>query len=226
VAWMLRPNGKRIKYYLLLGTSGTFSCTPYRLENFLHYFMIMSYLISFSGRLILRRLISTFSNARPISDALLTWLKDGAGKKKQTAYEYWKTLDTQVPADDQTITRKMQHFLFLEIYGFYVKEAKRLTIKDDVRTAYLGGAVLDWGALPQNVIDVLTDLTYRGDYTGSNDARGNTRKLIVPAVYKDLSEGIFGKTSNLYKVMFRQIEWREIYGVDANRFKRRYEEIK
>jgi hypothetical protein len=214
---MLRPNGKRIKYYLLLGTSGTFSCTPYRLENFLHYFMIMSYLISFSGRLILRRLISTFSNARPISDALLTWLKDGAGKKKQTAYEYWKTLDTQVPADDQTITRKMQHFLFLEIYGFYVKEAKRLTIKDDVRTAYLGGAVLDWGALPQNVIDVLTDLTYRGDYTGSNDARGNTRKLIVPAVYKDFQEGLSGKSSDFYTIMENLALWRDDFKVDLNR---------
>jgi type VI secretion system secreted protein VgrG len=156
--------------------------------------------------------------ARPISDALLTWLKQGAGKKKQTAYEHWKTLDAQVPADDQTITRKMQYYLFQGLYADYVEKTKSLTTKADVSKIYLGeGKQIDWDALPENVKEVLTDLTYRGDYTGSEDKRGNTRKEIVPAVYKDFQEGLSGKSSDFYTIMENLALWRDDFKVDLNR---------
>jgi hypothetical protein len=105
---------------------------------------------------------------------LLTWLKASVGKKKQDALDYWKTLDAKVPEEEQKITRKMQHYLFQEIYADYVEKAKNLTTKADVSKIYLGeGKQIDWDALPENVKEVLTDLTYRGDYTGSEDKRGN-----------------------------------------------------
>ncbi|AWY01647.1 hypothetical protein A8139_18010 [Marinomonas primoryensis] len=82
--------------------------------------------------------------------------------------DYWKTLDAQVPADDQQISRKMQHYLFQEIYADYAEKTKNLTTKADVSKIYLGeGKHIDWDALPENVKEVLIDLTYRGDYTGS-----------------------------------------------------------
>jgi peptidoglycan hydrolase-like protein with peptidoglycan-binding domain len=164
--------------------------------------------------------------ARPISDALLTWLKQGAGKKKQTAYEHWKTLDAQVPADDQTITRKMQHYLFQEIYAEYVEKTKNLTTKADVSKIYFGeGKQVDWDALPENVKGVLIDLTYRGDYTGSEDKRGNTRKLIVPAVYQDQQEGLSGKKSKFYKIMKNENLWKNTFDLDINRFTSRWESL-
>ncbi|TDO99758.1 pesticin C-terminus-like muramidase [Marinomonas balearica] len=158
-------------------------------------------------------------NAEPISDKLLNWLKGGAGKKKNAAYDYWLTLDKNVPKDEQTITRKMQHYLFLEIYADYQKKAKHLTTKADVCKEYLGDEKkkVDWDALPQNVKDVLIDLTYRGDYTGSKDKRGNTRKQIVPAIYKDQQEGLSGETSNFYGVMLNKKEWTTKFKVDENR---------
>lgn len=82
---------------------------------------------------------------------------------------------------------------------------------------------LDWDALPDNVKEVLIDLTYRGDYTGSEDKRGNTRKVIVPAVYKDQQEGLSGKSSKFYKVMRNENLWKSKFNMDNNRHKKRYE---
>jgi hypothetical protein len=76
---------------------------------------------------------------------------------------------------------------------------------------------LDWDALPDNVKEVLVDLTYRGDCTGSEDKRGNTRKLIVPAVYQDLKEGLSGKSSEFYTIMENLALWRDDFKVDLNR---------
>jgi len=79
--------------------------------------------------------------------------------------------------------------------------------------------------LPQNVKDVLIDLTYRGDYTGTKDKRGNTRKVIVPAVYKDQVEGLKGETSNLNEVISNTDLWKS-FGVDLNRRKKREAALK
>ncbi|MEP7730715.1 type VI secretion system PAAR protein [Marinomonas primoryensis] len=160
-------------------------------------------------------------HANPISEALLTWLKGGAGKKKQDAFDYWKTLDAQVPKEEQHITRKIQYYLFQGIYSEYEEKTKELTTKADVCKMYLGGKKVDWDALPENVKEVLTDLTYRGDYTGSDDTRGNTRKVIVPAVYKDQQEGLKGEGSYFYEVMDNRIFWSEVFGVVNGRILRR-----
>ena len=117
-----------------------------------------------------------------------------------------------------TLTRKQQYYLFLAIYDYYEGEAKRLSTKPDVCKDYLNDNKIDWDALPQNVKDVLADLTYRGDYTGTKDARGNTRKVIVPAVYKDQKDNLKGVDSQFYKVLKNQVLWKTTFGVDGNRF--------
>jgi len=160
-------------------------------------------------------------HAKPISPALLNWLKGGAGKRKQAGYEYWKTLDAKVPKAEQEITRKMQHHIFNVVYATYVDDAKRLTTKADVCKKYLNGNKIDWNALPQNVKEVLIDLTYRGDYTGTEDARGNTRKVIVPAVYRDQIESLTSVDSKFYNVITNEKLWTSLFEVDGNRFDNR-----
>ncbi|AEF55507.1 hypothetical protein Mar181_2474 [Marinomonas posidonica IVIA-Po-181] len=157
-------------------------------------------------------------SCKPISPKLLDWLKKGAGKTKQAAYDYWLTLDAKVPKEEQEITRKMQHYLFLESYAFYENDAKRLTTKLDVRNAYIDGAELNWDELSEKVREVITDLRYVGHYTGSGDKRGNTRKKIVPAIYKDLKESLSGDSSNLYEIMTNKVMWLTKFNVDENRF--------
>ncbi|MCJ8349915.1 pesticin C-terminus-like muramidase [Moritella sp.] len=134
-------------------------------------------------------------NCNQISDKLLTWLKGGAGKTKQPAYTYWQTLDKCVPKAEQEMTRKMQHYAFLEIYDVYVKDCKRLTLKQDVCDVYLNGNSIDWDALSTKVKEVLVDLHFVGRYYAK------TKRLIIPALYKDQLEGKVGEDSAFYKVM-------------------------
>lgn len=68
-------------------------------------------------------------------------------------------------------------------------------------------------------------MTYRGDYTGSEDKRGNTRKVIVPAVYKDQQDNLSGDESDFYQVMTDKEFWRVDFKVDPNRVKKRYKEL-
>ncbi|WP_299494363.1 hypothetical protein [uncultured Shewanella sp.] len=159
-------------------------------------------------------------HAKPISPALLTWLKGAANKRRQVGYEYWKTLDANVPKAEQEITRKMQHHLFNVVYANYMTDTKRITIKQSVCDAYLNGKKIDWDALPQNVREILIDLTYRGDYTGIDDPRGNTRKVVLPAVYQDQISGNTGSDSKFVAAL-EQSFWKESFKVDNNRFDRR-----
>ena len=134
-------------------------------------------------------------------------------------------IDAKVPKAEQEITRKMQHQLFNVIYATYIDDAKRLTTKEDVCEAYLKGEKINWDALPQNVKEVLIDLTYRGDYTGTEDKRGNTRKVIVPAVYRDQIENNSGINSILHKIMEYDSLWRINFQVDDNRYIKRMEHL-
>ncbi|WP_299021967.1 LysM peptidoglycan-binding domain-containing protein [uncultured Photobacterium sp.] len=160
-------------------------------------------------------------HCNPISDNLLKWLQDGAGKTKHTAYEHYKQLNTMVANDELVLTRKQQHFLFLEIYPWYEQETERLVTKADVRAAYDKEHVIIWEKLPVNIKDVLVDLTYRGDNTGSDDPKGSTRAWFIPALVYDIKNGLIGTSSSFYNVMIND-HWRE-RGVDSNRFKKRWE---
>ncbi|WP_052702281.1 hypothetical protein [Marinomonas sp. S3726] len=190
-------------------------------------------------------------HCRPVAPELITFLKDSVGMKgahnksgeglkdeAKTAHiekaqendkaliKYVKDFKDSIKDKSKiTLTRKQQYYLFLAIYDYYEGEAKRLSTKPDVCRDYLNDNKIDWGALPQNVKDVLIDLTYRGDYTGTKDKRGNTRKVIVPAVYKDQVEGLKGETSNLNEVISNTDLWKS-FGVDLNRRKKREAALK
>ncbi|MCG9725930.1 pesticin C-terminus-like muramidase [Vibrio brasiliensis] len=157
-------------------------------------------------------------HCKSISSKMLEWLKGGAELKGQDAYEYYKTLNQKVPKSEQELTRKQQHFLFLEIYPFYEKETERLLTKTDVRNAYDKEHVIAWQLLPINVKDVLVDVTYRGDN------RPASRGMIVPALVMDIKNGLTKESSNLYKVMKDKI-WMSSYHVDLNRYEARYKEL-
>ena len=120
-----------------------------------------------------------------------------------------------------TLTRKQQYYLFFAIYDYYDDKAEYLSTKPDVCKKYLNDNKIDWDALPQKVKDVLVDLTYRGDYTGSKDKRGNTRKVIVPAVYRDQIEENYGLKSKFRSTLENEKLWLETFEVDDNRFNNR-----
>ncbi|EOV0147213.1 hypothetical protein ACOIXN_004696, partial [Vibrio vulnificus] len=139
------------------------------------------------------------------------------------AYEHYKRLDASVPKEEQVLTRKQQHFLFLEIYPEYESDTKRLITKADVRAAYDKEHIIVWDKLPANVKDVLVDLTYRGDNTGSDDPKGSTRAWFIPALVNDIKNDLIGTSSSFYKVM-NDKTWLK-RGVDLNRFEKRWEHL-
>ncbi|WP_052702261.1 hypothetical protein [Marinomonas sp. S3726] len=190
-------------------------------------------------------------HCRPVAPELITFLKNSVGMKGasnktgeklegevKTAHikqaqendkaliKYVKDFKNSIKDKSKiTLTRKQQYYLFLAIYDYYEGEAKRLSTKPDVCRDYLNDNKINWDALPQNVKDVLVDLTYRGDYTGSKDARGNSRKVIVPAVYKDQIEKNTGADSELALELDNQELWINKLGVDINRFNKRKEHL-
>ncbi len=157
-------------------------------------------------------------HCKPLSSALLEWLKGGANLKGQKAYDYYKTLNQKVPKVEQHLTRKQQHFLFLEIYPFYEKETERLLTKADVRSTYDKNNSIVWDNLPNNIKDVLVDVTYRGDNKPA------TRKIIIPSLVLDIENDLKGGSSNLFKVMKDEV-WINVYHVDSNRYESRYKEL-
>ncbi|MGF1725605.1 pesticin C-terminus-like muramidase [Photobacterium nomapromontoriensis] len=159
-------------------------------------------------------------HCNPISDSLLKWLQDGAGKTQQAAYEHYKLLNTMVAKIEQELTRKQQHFLFLEIYPWYEKETERLVTKADVRAAYDKEHIIRWEKLSKNIKDVLVDLTYRGDNAGSDDPKGSTRAWFIPALFNDIKQGLTGPLSEFFRIMDDEA-WYYKYGVDKNRLNNR-----
>lgn len=99
--------------------------------------------------------------------------------------------------------------------------AKRLTTKADVLNAYIGGETLVWEDIHQKVRDISVDLRYVGVYMGSDDSRGNTRALTIPAVHQDIEEGLTGRGSHFHRVMRDDILWKSTFKVDESRFTER-----
>ena len=159
------------------------------------------------------------ANCKPLSSSLLEWLKKGAGLKGQDAYHHYKNLDKQVPKLEQVLTRKQQHFLFLEIYPFYEKETERLLTKPDVRRAYDKKSVIVWNQLSSSIREVLVDLTYRGDNISS------TRKMIIPSLVTDINDKLNGCDSKFYLLMKNDKVWVDRLGVNNNRYKARHEAL-
>ncbi|MGF1751763.1 pesticin C-terminus-like muramidase, partial [Vibrio cionasavignyae] len=158
-------------------------------------------------------------NCKPLSHSLLEWLKEGAGLKGQNAYNHYKNIDDQVPKIEQELTRKQQHFLFLEIYPSYVKETERLLTKADVRSFFDKESVIVWSELPRNIREVLVDITYRGDN------RSSSRKMNVPSLVTDINDKLSGSKSKFYLLMKDKKVWVDNFKVDNNRYKARYKAL-
>ncbi|TBW53807.1 hypothetical protein EZI54_15035 [Marinobacter halodurans] len=166
------------------------------------------------------RLFSAVSNScKPISPKLLSWLQSGAGKTRSAAYSHLQTLDAKVPKKEQTITRKQQHFLFLEVYNEYIKETKRLISKSDVERTYDPTHVLNWDKLPKSIQDVLVDLRFRGDN------KPKTRAWFMPALVSDIKNDRTGIKSQFYDVISSN-EWNTKYGVSNNRILQRSKRLR
>ncbi len=105
---------------------------------------------------------------------------------------------------DFEISANVQLKLFSEVYKFYVKEVKRISNKKTVVDKY---GKVDWEKLDADILDVLVDLRFRGDYTGSS------RKMMQKTVSGNDFEGF-------KKVIIKKESWGSW---PADRFSRRKE---
>ncbi|WP_281075697.1 pesticin C-terminus-like muramidase [Klebsiella quasivariicola] len=143
-------------------------------------------------------------NTKPLSTSLKKWLVGSVGKQGSVALTYCREIDKHVPKNEQSLTRKQQHFLFNAVYAHQYSVTKRVLLKgveiDSVRIT----ANLD--SYDQSVQDVLVDLTFRGD----NSPR--TRRYFM----SDLSSG-----KESFKTNISNSHWKDIFGVPTERFNAR-----
>ncbi len=126
----------------------------------------------------------TERHTKPLPTTLRTWLKEGAGKKGSVAQSHFTTLATRIPNQaDRMITRKQQHYLFLETYKRIRQDVQRITNEND---ATYGSANLD--TLNPQLVDVIVDLRYRGDYHGLS--RPYIQKSFVDNDYEAVKKAI------------------------------------
>lgn len=169
----------------------------------------------------LNSLAKTISdNCAPLSNSMLQWLKGAIGLQRQTAYDYTVTINDVVPINEQTLTRKQQHYLFNEIYLKLEGIAKR-TIENPKGTrtkANPNGVYLDpervisWDALPQNIKDVLVDLTFRGDN------RPSTREFFIPSLVDSIKND---DNFSVFKENVKSNKWKDTFNVPLDRHQRR-----
>jgi hypothetical protein len=103
------------------------------------------------------------------------------------------------------ITPDQQKALFEVTYEEHVADVRRICDKNDVVRKY---GRTDWDPLHPAIKDVLVDLRYRGDYTGT------TRNRIQPLV---VANDLFG----LQETMADKAYWMQNRGVPRDRFERR-----
>jgi RHS repeat-associated protein len=134
---------------------------------------------------------------------------EAAGKKGKKAQTYFDENKDSFPE----ITRKQQNNLFRTVYKEYLDGVKRISSKEDVVKAY---GPTNFKTLNPAIRDVVVDLMYRGDYTGT------TRKKLQKHVAKnDLDEFL--------KVMSDSNFWQKntkVSPVPQDRFDRRVNFLK
>ncbi|BEU02943.1 hypothetical protein OAG1_17430 [Agarivorans sp. OAG1] len=93
-----------------------------------------------------------------IDAVLATRLSNAAGLSGKAAEQFAIEQDLL----DVEISARVQLALFKDVYQFHLADVKRISSKTSTVAAY--GSV-DWSKLPKEMIDVVVDLRYRGDYT-------------------------------------------------------------
>ncbi|GAA4499118.1 pesticin C-terminus-like muramidase [Pseudaeromonas paramecii] len=159
-------------------------------------------------------------NCNPLSSSMLQWLTDAVGLQRQAAYNYTIAINDVVPRNEQTLTRKQQHYLFNEIYLKLDAIAKR-TIENPKGTrtrAVPNGVDLDpekiisWVELPQRIKDVLVDITFRGDN------RPSTREFFIPNLIESIKNN---DDFSAFKENIKSNRWKETFNVPLDRYQRR-----
>ncbi len=108
------------------------------------------------------------------------------------------------------ITPAVQKNLFELVYSELEGDVLRICQKADVEEKY---GETNWDTLLQPIKDIVIDLRYRGDYTGS------TRQKIQPII-------VANSVPRLRKLMNDGEYWKGTKGVPANRFKLRANYLK
>lgn len=101
-------------------------------------------------------------------------LSKGGRKKSPDTYAFIQRKEIQ----EIVISEKAEIKLFEEIYAIKYKSARRMCMKDDVQDLY---GKCEWNTFPDELVELITDLTFRGDYTGieSSNTRGYLQTPIV-----------------------------------------------
>lgn len=94
----------------------------------------------------------------PESDA--TALSGGAGLSGKTADAFVKRDDIRAIE----LSEEAQKNLFETVYAAYWGDARRICTKRDVQAKY---GACDWDSMDSEIRELITDLLYRGDYTGA-----------------------------------------------------------
>lgn len=159
-------------------------------------------------------LLSTISeNARPLSDKMSSWLIVGSGKKRALAKDHLALINDLVPIDEQLLTRKQQHFLFLSVYADRESTTKRtIEAARGSRHVLAPPGKIIWDQLPTDVQEVLVDLTFRGDN------HSKSRDSIIPALVEGLESSNYSAFKNL---MSDRAIWIDVFSVPRERFNAR-----
>ncbi len=159
-------------------------------------------------------LLSAISeNARPLSDKMSSWLIVGSGKKRDLAKDHLALINDSVPMDEQILTRKQQHFLFLSVYGDRESTTKRtIEAARGSRHVLAPPGKIIWDQLPTDVKEVLVDLTFRGDN------HSKSRDSIIPTLVEGLESGDYSAFKYL---MSDRSVWIDVFRVPRERFNAR-----
>jgi hypothetical protein len=143
-------------------------------------------------------------NTKPLSPSLKNWLLGSVAIQGSAALVYCNKIDQHVPKNEQFLTRKQQHFLFLAVYSHQYEITKRVLAKGtDVDQVKITANI---DSYEQDVQDVLVDLTFRGD----NSPR--TRRYFI----NDLTNG-----KEAFKGNLSNTHWKNTFGVPSERFNSR-----
>jgi len=136
-----------------------------------------------------------------IEDRIAHKFAEAAGLEGNAAKQFIRRSDVA----QIEITPHQQKALFKVTYAEHVADVRRICDKNDVVTKY---GPTDWDQLHPAIKDMLVDLRYRGDYTGT------TRNRVQPLV---VANDLFG----LQQTMADKSYWMQNRGVPRDRFERR-----
>jgi len=136
-----------------------------------------------------------------IGDGIAHIFSQAAGLEGNVAKQFIKRSDVA----GVVITPQQQKALFEVTYAEHVTDVRRICDKDDVVRKY---GRTDWDPLHPAIKDMLVDLRYRGDYSGT------TRNRVQPLV---VDNDLFG----LQETMADKTYWMQNRRVPRDRFDRR-----